>query len=190
MNPQLTFLLGSTSGDMFSLNLQTVIQMLPNLASVILLACIMSALLYNPVRNALKNRNERIAGELKEAAENRASANTLRQEYEKKIKDIELEKGIILDEARKQANEKRTQLLEEAKVEVQEVKDRAAKDIASERDRIKDEVHRAIIDISSDIAAKLISATIDQNAHDRLFAEALVELESTAFRPAEESISI
>jgi F0F1-type ATP synthase membrane subunit b/b' len=51
--------------------------------------------------------------------------------------------------------------------------------IATELEQTKGAVHQAIIDISTDMAAKLIAAAIDQKAHDRLFSEALTELEST-----------
>jgi len=183
LDPRLIILL--ESGPILDLSGQGFLQMLPNFINVVVLAFIMGGLLYLPVKEALKARRDRIEAEINDAAEKSTSANALKKEYERKVKDVEIEKGTILEDARKQANERRTQLLEEAKLEAQELKDRAAKDIAVERDRIKDEVHRAIIDISSDIAAKLISATIDKNAHDRLFAEAMTELESTAFRPAE-----
>jgi len=66
----------------------------------------------------------------------------------------------------------------DAKAEAQDVKDRANRAVATELEQIKGTIHLAMIDISADMAAKLIAATIDKKAHDKLFSEALSELES------------
>jgi F-type H+-transporting ATPase subunit b len=184
LNPQLLFLLNNYRyRPLIDMDLQMFIDMLPNLFNFIFLAVIITYLLYKPVKRVLQARADRVEGEMKDAALSKVSAAELKTQYEQKVKDIEIERAFILDEARKLANEKRAQILDDAKVDAQDVKDRASKDIAIEREQIKSAVHQAIIDISADMAAKLISATIDKNAHDKLFSEAMTELESTsAFR--------
>jgi len=182
MNPQLLSFLGE-SRPMFGLELSTFVNMLPNLVNLIVLALVMTYLLYDPVKNILKARSERVANEIKEAEKSNLSANELKVLYEKKVKDIELERATILDEARRQAKDKQAQILSEAKTEAQDVRDRASKDIAAERDQIKGAVCQAIVDISTDMAAKLIAATVDKNAHSKLFSEAMDELEATVFKP-------
>jgi F-type H+-transporting ATPase subunit b len=128
----------------------------------------------------LQARADRVEGDMKNAATNKATAEELKTQYEQKVRDIEKERNEILDEARKLANEKRDQIMEAAKVEAQDVKDRARRDVATELEQIKSTVHQVIIDISADMAAKLISATIDKSTHEKLFSEALSELEATS----------
>jgi len=77
------------------------------------------------------------------------------------------------------ANEKRLQILDEAKADAAAVKDKASRDVATELEQIKGAVHQSIVDISTEMAAKLIASTIDEKAHDTLFAEAMTELEAT-----------
>jgi F-type H+-transporting ATPase subunit b len=120
-----------------------------------------------------------VFGELRDAEDKNLTASELKAKYEQKVSEIENERMSILDEARKQAGERRTQILNEAKAEAQDVKERASRDIASEREQIKSAVVEAIVDISADMASRLITTNIDKNAHDRLFAEALAELEAT-----------
>ena len=182
MNPQ-NLLSVLTSAPMFSPEAATFVNMLPNLLSVALLAAVMTRLLYNPIKKILADRAEKIAGELKDAEDKNLSASELKQKYEQKVRDIELERADMIEAARKEAKERQVQILEEAKTEATGLKDRAAREIAQEKVRFKDAVHEAIIDISTDMAAKIIDATIDKNAHDRLFAEALTELETTVFQP-------
>jgi F-type H+-transporting ATPase subunit b len=188
LNSQLIFLLESQTRSLFSLDGQTFIDAVPNLLNFALLAAFMTYLLYKPVKRILQNRADRVEGDIKTAADNKASAEELKATYEQKVRDIEIERGAVLEETRKQANSRRDQILDEAKAEAQELKDRAARDIAAERDRVKTEVHQAIIDISADMAAKLVAVNIDKNAHDKLFAEAMAELEATAFKPMEQVV--
>ena len=183
MNPQLIFAFNSSNAPLFGLELATFLGMIPNLISVAVLAALMTYLLYNPVKKILSDRAERVAGELRDAEDKNLSAGELKQKYEGKVKEIEQERAAIIEAARKEAKERQAAIMSEAKHEADSLKERAAKDIADEKVRFKDAVHAAIIDISTDMAAKIIEATIDKNTHNRLFAEALRELETTVLKP-------
>jgi F-type H+-transporting ATPase subunit b len=182
LNPQLFNAVGLAEGyrSLFTLELQTFLDMGPNLLNFIIVAAFLSYLLYKPVRNLLRVRAERIANDLESAENSKLSAQELKTKYEQKVNEIEQERVSILDEARKQASERRSQILDEAKTEAQDVKERASRDVATEREQIKSAVVEAIVDISTDMAARLISTNIDKTAHDKLFAEALAELEATS----------
>ena len=64
-----------------------------------------------------------------------------------------------------------------------DVRNRAANDVTFELNRVKGVVHHAIVDISAEIAEKLMAVTIDKSIHDNLFDEAMDELESMVFQP-------
>ena len=162
---------------MFDLALQTFIQMLPHLVSFGLLVFVFTKFLYKPVKKILQTRAERVEADIRDAAEDKASAEELKLLYEQKLRDIETERAAILEEARREATTRLNQILGDAKYEAQITRDRAKRDIIAEQERVKAEVHQAIIDIATDMAAKLITANIDKTNHDRLFAEAMEELE-------------
>jgi len=167
---------------MFDLALETFTQMIPHIVSFIVLAFVFTKLLYKPVKNILQARAEKIEADINEAELNKASAAEMKSLYDQKLKDIEAERAAILEEARKEASDRLNKILGEAKTEAQDVRDRAHRDIATEKERVKSEIHQAIIDISTDMAAKLVAAVIDQQTQDRLFSEAMDELETTVFR--------
>jgi F-type H+-transporting ATPase subunit b len=181
LNPQWLVLLGE-SRPLLGMDMQTFLDMVPPLFNFVVLFILMTWLLYGPVKRILKARADRIEGELNDAAVSKASAAELKAQYEAKVRDIEIERTAILDDARKQANERRDLILEEAKASAQDEKNRAAKDIALEQERVKHMVYDAIVDVSAEMAARLISASIDKNAHEKLFAEAMADLEATVFR--------
>lgn len=187
MNPQFLFLLndGYRYRPLLDMDLQMFLDMLPNLINFVITAAILTWLLYKPVKRILAARADRVEGDMKDAALSKMTAEELKTAYEQKVRDIETERAAILDEARKLANENRDRILSDAKAEAQSVKEKASRDMATELEQIKGSVHQSIIDISADMATKLISATIDKSAHERLFSEAMVELEATtAFNSA------
>ena len=189
MNPQFLFLLEALPelppDRFFAMDSQTLIMAATNAVGVILLSFILTKLLYKPVRKFLRERTERIQNQIDEARENKAAAGELRARYDHRLKDIDLERTAILEEARKQANEQRTQILNTAKDEAKDLKEKAGLEIAAERERVRDEIHTAVIDISSEMAEKLLAAAIDKKAHERLFADGLAELDRALFSPAE-----
>jgi len=185
MHPAWLIFLGEATyrtAPMFSLDADTFIAMIPNWLNLAVLALCLTYLLYKPVQKVLAARAERIKTNLDDAELSKLSANELKTLYEQKVKEIDSERASVLEEARKAAKDRQQKIVEEAKAEAAEIKDKAQRDIATEKDRIKDTVYAAIVDISTDMAAKLISANIDKSAHDKLFAEAMAELEATSFR--------
>jgi F-type H+-transporting ATPase subunit b len=168
---------------MFDLVAQTFIQMGPYLLSFGVLVFFFTKFLYKPVKNILQKRAENIEADIKNAEENKISAAELKAEYDKRLLNIEAERAAILDEARREATARLNQIMGEAKAEAQITRERARRDIAAEQERVKAEIYQAIIDISTDMAAKLVSAAADKQTQDKLFAEAMDELNATVFTP-------
>ena len=169
------------AGRIIDFDMQTVIATVANLVPLLLLGLILTKVMYAPVRKILNDRTERIRTQLAEAKEGRVAASELRARYDRQLKDIDLERTAILDEARKQASEQRDMIITLAKDEAKDLKARATTEVEMERERIREEIHSAIIDISSDMAEKLLVATIDKKAHERIFDEGLLELDRVVF---------
>ena len=168
-------------GRIIDFDAQTVITTIVHLVPLLILGFILTKLLYSPVRKFLNDRTQRIRSQLSEAREGRARASELKARYDRQLKDIDLERAAILEETRKQASEQRNLILAQAKDDAKDLKERASLEVESERARIRDEIHTAVIDISSDIAEKLLAAAIDKKAHDRLFDDGLRELDRVVF---------
>jgi len=171
------------SRNVFNLDLQAFLDMIPPLVSFIVLVLLLTYLLYKPVKSVLAARAERVFGELTGAEEENQKAHELRVMYEQKLHQYESDAAALLSEVRRQAHVVRDEIIDKAKAEAQEIRERASKDAAAELERVKGDVHHAIIDISADLAEKLIAANIDKSAHDRLFAEAMSDLEGAVLQP-------
>ena len=140
----------------------------------------LSYLLFNPVRNVLEKRRQKIAGELKSAAEDQKAAEALKSEYELKLKDIHKEADAILEEARRKGKAREAEIIEEAKAEAARIVARGSREVELERKKALDDMKQEIVTIASLMAGKVVSASIDTTVQDSLIEETLKEMgEST-----------
>ena len=178
----LFFLTELPPGRVFGLDSQTFISILAHLVNISILAFILAKVLYNPVRNFMQNRANRIGSQLNQAKEELERANVLKLEYEQKIKTIESERDEILETARKEAAESTKRTLAEAKKEADDILARAKTNIDHEWERNRAQMRLEIIDISADMTEKYLKRAIDKDTLDRLFAETMEELGEMAWR--------
>ncbi len=140
----------------------------------------LSYLLFNPVRNVLEKRRQKIAGELAEAADNKKSAAAMKAEYEAKLKEVSKEADGILEEARRKAKIREAEIVEEARAEAARIIERAGREIELEKKKALDDMKQEIISIASVMAGKVVAASIDTTVQDALIDETLKEMgEST-----------
>ena len=165
---------------LFNLDIQLISDSCLTLIAVFVLVMVASNLLFNPVREFLKNRRDRIAGDLEDARKNSEEAAALKAEYERKLKDIEKEAERILAEARHKAVEGQKRVNEEAKAEADRIIAQARKEAELEKEKAADEVKQQMIDIASLMAGKAVQGAIDVNIQNSLVEETLREMgEST-----------
>jgi len=182
LTPQILLLSAVPGGRLFNLDLQMAIQIGIQLLNAIVLFALLSWLLYKPVAKFLQARADRIAGELKQAADDMTKADGLKARYEKKLKDIAVEKDAIIEAARKQAAEKAAQIVAEAKTEADEIKVRASQQAEAELKRVEDGVKNTIIEVSTAMSEKFIAIAMDKETHDKLFNETMTELEEVTWQ--------
>lgn len=173
-------LLSGMEPRLFDLDFQLLHDAFLMLIAVFVLFIALSHFLFNPARNMLQKRKDKIKVELETAASDLKEAAELKEEYDGKLKNIEKEAQEILSEARKKALINENRILEEAKVNASKVMERADMEVELEKRKAKDEVKREMISIASLMAGKVVSASIDTNIQDSLIEETLKEMgEST-----------
>lgn len=169
-------------GRVFGLDQQTLIQIGIQLFNAVVLSIILGFILYKPVRAFLKQRADKISGRFEDARTSQAKADALLAEYENKLKEIDTERIQILESSKYTAAEQSRQMLEEAKREAAEIKRRAHDSVLAEREWLKEETRLHIIEVSSLMAGKIVSRTIDSSDQDRIFEETMAELEDASWQ--------
>ena len=166
---------------LFDLDLQLLADSVLTMIAVLVLFVLASYLLFNPVREFLKKRQDKIKSDIDSAIEDKESAKQLREEYEAKLKDIDKEADEILSAARKKALANEAKIVAEAKEEAARIIARANEEATLEKKRAVDDVKKEMISIASAMAAKVVSASIDTTIQDSLVEETLKEMGDTTW---------
>ena len=109
----------------------------------------LSYLLFNPVRDLLEKRKQKIAGELADAAESKKSAEAMKEEYESKLKEVSKEADAILEEARRKGKAREAEIIEEARKEAARIVERGNREVELEKKKALDDMKQELVSIAS-----------------------------------------
>lgn len=164
----------------FDLDLQLLADAALMMIAIFVLFLAASYFLFNPVRDMLEKRKNKIKTELEEAAKNEQDALAMKEEYTSKLKDIEKEAESILADARKRATENESRIVAEAKEEANRIIERARTEAELEKQKAADDVKREMVVLASLMAGKVVKASINTEVQESLVNDTLKEIgEST-----------
>ena len=161
---------------LFNLDAQLLHDALLLAISIFVMFALMSYLLFNPARDMLKKRADKVKDNIDSAEKAKADAEALRAEYESKLRDVQKEADAILSDARKKALENEAKIVEHAKEEAAGIIARAQKQAELEMKKAEDDIKKEIITVASMIAGKVVSENIDMNIQDSLIEDTLKEI--------------
>ena len=161
---------------LFTLDAQFLFDAVVLALSMLVMFTFLSYLLFEPVRNLLEKRRQRVLDEQETAKKERTDATAYKEEYEKKLKEVDKEAQEILSAARKKAMQNEAKIIAEAKEEAARIIERGNAEIELEKKRALDEMNQEMITIASMMAGKVVSSSIDTNVQESLIEETLKEM--------------
>ena len=161
---------------LFTLDAQFLFDTIVLALSMLLLFTALSYLLFNPVRDMLEKRKQRIVDDREAAKREKEEALGYKEEYEKKLQEVDKEVQVILSEARKKAMKNENAIIAEAREEAARIMARANAEIELEKKRALDDMKQEMIAIASMMAQKVVSASIDTEVQESLIDETLKEM--------------
>lgn len=171
-----TFVALADEGRLFGLDYQLLLDAAIVAINVFVLFILLSYILFNPVRNMLKKRQDKITSDRENAESDKKDALALKLEYEEKLKNANKEAESILSDARKVAMHNEQRIVEEAKEEAGRIVARANTEAELEKQKVADEVKQQIIAVAQVMASKLIATSLDEKQNDALIEETLNEM--------------
>lgn len=166
----------ATMERLFDLDMQLLHDSVLTAVALFILFVVMSYLLFNPVRDMLKRRQEKIQSDIETANKDKEDAAALKEQYDAKIKQADVEVEEILASARKKATANEAQIVAEAKEEAARIIAQARNEAELEKQRAADEMKQEMIQIASLMAGKVVSASIDTTIQSSLVEETLNEV--------------
>ena len=170
-----TGVLATMEPRLFDLDFQLFHDAALMIIAVVALFLIMSYFLFNPARDFLKKRQEKIRTELEDAKNNQEDAKALKAEYESKLKNIDKEAESILADARKRALANENRIIAAAKEDAAAIIERAKEEAKLEKQKMADEVKKEIVAVAALMAGKVVASKVDVTIQDVFFFNFLFE---------------
>jgi F-type H+-transporting ATPase subunit b len=149
--------------------------------AVFVLFVLLSYLVFNPARDLLRRRQEKIQNNLDSAEKEKQDAENLKREYDGKLANVEKESEEILSESRKKALKKEAEIVDEAKEEAARILKRAEREAELEKNKVRDDVKTEMVQVAAAMAGKIVTASLDKAKQDQLIAETLQEMGNTTW---------
>jgi F-type H+-transporting ATPase subunit b len=149
--------------------------------AVFVLFVLLSYLVFNPARDLLRRRQEKIQNNLDSAEKEKKDAEALKREYNGKLANAEKESEEILSESRKKALKKEAEIVDEAREEAARILKRAEREAELEKNKVRDDVKTEMIQVAAAMAGKFVTASLDETKQDQLIAETLQEMGDTTW---------
>ena len=144
--------------------------------AVFVMFLFLSYMLFNPAREMLKKRHDKVKDEIDSAEKSKEDAAKLKEECENRLREIHKEEDAILGAARKKALDNEAKIIEDAKAEAANIIARANKQAELEMKKAQDEIKKEIISVAALVAEKVVSDKIDIEIQDSLIDDTLKEI--------------
>lgn len=145
---------------------------------VLLLLAVFKKFLFAPIQGALQSRQDEIRATYDAAESEKAQMEQLRADYERRLADIEAEARQRIQAAIKEAQVSREQILNEARERAERALSRGQEEIIREKEKAIVELRREVVDLTINAAGKLIGQSLDEASHKRLVEEFIESVEA------------
>ncbi|MGH2723901.1 MAG: F0F1 ATP synthase subunit B [Actinomycetota bacterium] len=143
-------------------------ELIPGAIAFLIVFLVLAKYAFPRINQGLRQRSDKIQGDLEKAEKARTEAETQLGRYEEQLRDARAEAGRIIDEARKTAESMRRDLLARAEDESRQVVERAQEEIRAERDRAFEGLRRQVGELSVELAARVVGESLDRERQLRL----------------------
>ena len=161
---------------LFDLDFQLLADSLLTIIAVFVLFIALSYLLINPARKFMKDRQNKIAGELDHAKTAQEDAEKLKADYEARLANVDKEADEILSAARAKALANEADIVAKAREEASRIIAHAHVEAELEKKKAADEIKQEMVGLAMDAAGKFVRVSMDDRTKNALIEETLAEI--------------
>ena len=139
----------------------------------LLLLAILWRFAWGPIVAGLERREQTIAGHIAAAQRSHEEAKQLLADYERKLAGAADEVRGLMEEARRNAEHTKQEILAEAKASADAERNRALHDIEAATDQALKSLAERSADLAIELAGKIVQSKLSASDHTRLIQEAM-----------------
>ncbi len=147
-----------------------------SIAVFVLLFLILGKFAWPPMLEGLKKREENIRSAQLEAEKSREESKQAQIRLEQKMKELDEKVRLMHEEARKAAEQTKAQILADAHAQIKLDREKLQQEFVSERAAARKELLGQMVDLSTQITAKILRRSLTPEDQQRLVDEALTEI--------------
>ena len=149
-------------------------ELIPAIVAFAIIFAVMSKLVWPRVVEMMDEREKRLADAMSDADAAKQRLAEADEAYRARMADAEREATELISTARREAEEERSAILGKAQKDAAATLAKARDAIESERKRAMVELSRSVVDLSVEIAGKIVGESLDDDQH-RAMAERYLE---------------
>ena len=154
-------------------------EFIPALIAFLIIWAVLAKLVWPQVLSMMEKRQEKIQSDLDAAERSKVEAASQARAYDEKIVEARHEAEAIVARAKKEAEEERARILAKAQHEAADVIAKAHGALESERHKAMIELSSSVVDLSVEIATKIIGDSLSEEDQRRLAEKYLAEVGSS-----------
>ena len=180
----LAFLEGDAGlrGKIFGLDLQIIFDAVILALAVFFLFFLLSYFVFNPAREFLAKRQERIASDLAVAADEKREAMEFKAEYDARLREADAEVDRILSEGKRKAKRRESEIIDAANAEASRIMERTEREIEMEKSKVKDDMKKEMVAVATEMAGRFVSESMSASRQEQLVDDVLKEIGESTWR--------
>ena len=145
------------------------------LAMFIILMVLLKKFAWGPLMGIMTQREEHVAGEISAAEQSRVEAKKLLEEQRSLLKEARSEAQILIENAKKQGDIQREEIIAVARTEADRIKESAKLEIEQQKEKAVAAIREQVASLSVLIASKVIEKELNAADQDKLINEYIQE---------------
>ena len=145
------------------------------IVNIVVFYLLLRKFLFGPVSEVMEQRKKMISSDLDDAAQTKAEAEEIKQEYEKNLAQAKDEAGQIVSDARARAKNEYQNKMDQTKEEIALMRENARKDIEAEKQKTIAGLQTEIAGIALMAASKVVEKEANDKGNEKLLDDFLKE---------------
>ena len=145
------------------------------IVNIVVFYLLLRKFLFGPVSEVMEKRKKMISSDLDDAAQTKAEAEEIKQEYEKNLAQAKDEAGQIVSDARARAKNEYQNKMDQTKEEIALMRENARKDIEAEKQKTIAGLQTEIAGIALMAASKVVEKEANDKGNEKLLDDFLKE---------------
>jgi len=152
-------------------------ELVAQITCFLILLAIMRAFLWKKFLGILDNRKEAVSSEFKKIDEAKEAVSLIKQEYDRKLADIDVEAKVRIQEAIAEGRKIAEDICARAEKDGERLLEKTRANLKDEVAKAKEDLKDSVVDLTIQVAEKVIQEKLSEESDRRLVENFLNEVE-------------